>query len=107
MPEWKRKTFGGGKASFGKRTNLSIKEQRESLPVYKLKDQMIQAVQVRKANIFNFNFITEYLNQNLMYKFLFRIIKYLSLLAKLDQGKPPKSHSILQRKDLLRKESFI
>ena len=45
MPEWKRKTFGGGKASFGKRTNLTIKEQREGLPVYKLRDQMIQAVQ--------------------------------------------------------------
>ena len=45
MPEWKRKTFGGGKASFGKRTNLTMKEQREGLPVFKLRDQMIQAVQ--------------------------------------------------------------
>ena len=42
MPEWKRKTFGAGKASFGKRTNLSMKEQREGLPVFKLRDQMIQ-----------------------------------------------------------------
>ena len=45
MPEWKRKMFGGGKASFGRKTNLTIKEQREGLPVYKLRDQMIQAIQ--------------------------------------------------------------
>ena len=43
MPEWKRKTFGGGKASFGKRTNLTIKEQREGLPIFKLRDQLLQA----------------------------------------------------------------
>merc|ERR1711892_903390 len=45
MPEWKRKTFGSGKAAFGKRTNLPMKAQREGLPVFKLRDQMIQAVQ--------------------------------------------------------------
>ena len=45
MPEWKRKMFGGGKASFGRKTNLTIKEQREGLPVFKLRDQMIQAIQ--------------------------------------------------------------
>lgn len=43
MPEWKKKTIGGGKGSFGKRTNMSIKEQRESLPIYKLRDQLLQA----------------------------------------------------------------
>ncbi|KAG7261899.1 hypothetical protein CRUP_014536 [Coryphaenoides rupestris] len=32
------------KASYGKRTQLSILEQRESLPIYKLKEQLIQAV---------------------------------------------------------------
>ena len=34
----------GGKATYGKRTNLSMKEQRESLPIFTLKDDLIQAV---------------------------------------------------------------
>ena len=44
MPEWKKHIIGGSKGSFGKRTNLSILEQRQSLPVYKLKDQLIKAI---------------------------------------------------------------
>uniref|UniRef100_A0A8C4T8L5 ATP-dependent RNA helicase DHX8 n=1 Tax=Erpetoichthys calabaricus TaxID=27687 RepID=A0A8C4T8L5_ERPCA len=44
IPEWKRHAFGGNKASYGKKTQLSILEQRESLPIYKLKEQLIQAV---------------------------------------------------------------
>ena len=43
MPEWKKKTMGGGKGSFGRRTNMTMKEQRESLPIYKLRDQLLQA----------------------------------------------------------------
>ena len=43
MPEWKRKTIGAGKGSFGRRTNMSMKEQRESLPIFKLRDQLLQA----------------------------------------------------------------
>jgi len=42
VPEWKRITQG--KEATGKRTNLSIKEQRESLPVYRFKKQLIEAV---------------------------------------------------------------
>lgn len=42
MPEWKKHAFGGNKASYGKKTQLSILEQRESLPIYKLKEQLIQ-----------------------------------------------------------------
>lgn len=43
MPEWKRVTMSKDQ-SFGKRTSLSIKEQRESLPVFKLRNALIQAV---------------------------------------------------------------
>ncbi|KAL2078112.1 hypothetical protein ACEWY4_025797 [Coilia grayii] len=44
IPEWKKHAFGGNKASYGKKTQMSIVEQRESLPIYKLKEQLIQAV---------------------------------------------------------------
>ncbi|KAJ5951857.1 Nucleic acid-binding OB-fold [Penicillium vulpinum] len=43
VPEWKRSTMGKN-ASFGKRTNMSIKQQRESLPVYKFRKQLLDAV---------------------------------------------------------------
>ncbi|KAF2083564.1 pre-mRNA-splicing factor ATP-dependent RNA helicase prp22 [Saccharata proteae CBS 121410] len=42
LPEWKRITQG--KENLGKRTSMSIKEQRESLPVYKFRTQLLQAV---------------------------------------------------------------
>ncbi|KAJ1565500.1 DEAH-box ATP-dependent RNA helicase prp22, partial [Nowakowskiella sp. JEL0078] len=44
IPEWKKKTFNNT-TSFGKITTLSIKEQRESLPIYKYRDEFIRAVQ--------------------------------------------------------------
>ncbi|XP_075890985.1 ATP-dependent RNA helicase DHX8 [Nelusetta ayraudi] len=44
LPEWKRKAFGGNQVSYGKRTELSIVQQRESLPIFKLKTQLVQAV---------------------------------------------------------------
>ena len=44
MPEWKRITQGK-EQSYGKRTNLSIKEQRETLPVYKFRKQILEAVE--------------------------------------------------------------
>ncbi|KAK9237374.1 P-loop containing nucleoside triphosphate hydrolase protein [Lipomyces kononenkoae] len=43
MPEWKKKALYND-SSFGKRTSLSIKEQRESLPVFKLRDELVKAV---------------------------------------------------------------
>jgi len=43
-PEWKKQVFGGRKASYGKKTELSILEQRQSLPIYNLKDELIQAI---------------------------------------------------------------
>uniref|UniRef100_A0A286XYC8 ATP-dependent RNA helicase DHX8 n=1 Tax=Cavia porcellus TaxID=10141 RepID=A0A286XYC8_CAVPO len=44
IPEWKKHAFGGNKASYGKKTQLSIVEQREGLPIYRLKGQLVQAV---------------------------------------------------------------
>ncbi|KAJ6139983.1 Nucleic acid-binding OB-fold [Penicillium samsonianum] len=43
VPEWKRVTMGKN-ASFGKRTTMSMKQQRESLPVYKFRNQLLDAV---------------------------------------------------------------
>lgn len=51
IPEWKKHAFGGNKASYGKKTQLSILEQRESLPIYKLKEQLIQVVLNTDGNI--------------------------------------------------------
>ncbi|KAJ3608168.1 hypothetical protein NHX12_025218 [Muraenolepis orangiensis] len=44
LPEWKRYAFGGNQMSYGKKTELTILEQRASLPIYKLKEQLVQAV---------------------------------------------------------------
>lgn len=44
VPEWKKAVIGGKKSSYGKKTDLSIVEQRQSLPIYKLRTDLIQAV---------------------------------------------------------------
>ena len=44
LPEWKRVTMNKN-TSFGRITNLSISEQRESLPVFKLRSSLIKAIQ--------------------------------------------------------------
>lgn len=44
MPEWMKHVTANSKLSLGKKTNLSIKEQRESLPIFGLKDALIQAI---------------------------------------------------------------
>ncbi|KAK7010900.1 ATP-dependent RNA helicase DHX8 [Biomphalaria glabrata] len=43
-PEWKKHISGGAKASYGKKEKKSIIEQRQSLPIYKLKDDLLKAV---------------------------------------------------------------
>lgn len=53
MPEWQKASLGGTKVSYGKKTSMSIIEQRESLPIFKLKQQLLKAIvdnQVRKCN---------------------------------------------------------
>ncbi|TIB74039.1 putative pre-mRNA splicing factor [Wallemia mellicola] len=42
-PGWKQKTFNKA-TTYGKITDKTIKEQRESLPIYKLREQLVQAV---------------------------------------------------------------
>lgn len=42
VPEWKK--IASGKGELGKRTNLSIKQQRESLPAFKMRKQFLDAV---------------------------------------------------------------
>jgi len=49
VPEWK-KVIAKDQA-LGRRTNLTIKEQRESLPVYAFRDQLIQAVRENQIMI--------------------------------------------------------
>lgn len=43
VPEWK-KVIQSKDQSFGKRTDMTIKQQRESLPVFQFRNQLIQAV---------------------------------------------------------------
>ena len=44
LPEWKKASFGGIRASYGRKTHLSILEQRQGLPIYKLRDNLVQAI---------------------------------------------------------------
>ena len=43
VPKWREETFNKA-TTFGKITSLSIKEQRESLPIYKLREPLLQAI---------------------------------------------------------------
>ena len=42
--EWKKKMFNNA-TTFGKITSLSMKEQRESLPIFKLRSTIVKAVE--------------------------------------------------------------
>merc|ERR1719284_1070734 len=44
LPEWKRHIIGGSKGSYGRKTTMTILEQRQSLPIYKLKDELVKAI---------------------------------------------------------------
>lgn len=44
MPEWLKHVTAGGKATYGRRTNLSMVEQRESLPIFALKKNLMEAM---------------------------------------------------------------
>uniref|UniRef100_A0A0E0PXH9 RNA helicase n=1 Tax=Oryza rufipogon TaxID=4529 RepID=A0A0E0PXH9_ORYRU len=43
MPEWKKEAYGKT-VTFGQTSRLSILEQRQSLPIFRLKNELIQAV---------------------------------------------------------------
>lgn len=42
LPEWKRKALGGNQVSYGRKSQLSILQQRETLPIFRLKEQLVQ-----------------------------------------------------------------
>lgn len=44
VPEWMKEITKNTKVSTAKKTNLTIKEQRESLPIYQLKTALMQAI---------------------------------------------------------------
>jgi len=48
VPEWKTNALGKA-PTFGMRDARPIKEQRESLPIFKLRDQLVQAVAENQA----------------------------------------------------------
>ncbi|KAI9679273.1 MAG: DEAH-box ATP-dependent RNA helicase prp22 [Caeruleum heppii] len=50
VPEWKRATQSKD-VSLGKRTSMTIKQQRESLPVFKFRSQLIEAVKAHQLLI--------------------------------------------------------
>ena len=43
VPQWKQATFNKA-TTFGKITSLSIQDQRKALPIYKLRDPLLQAI---------------------------------------------------------------
>ena len=42
LPEWKKHISGGQKASYGKKEKKSLLEQRQGLPIFKLKDELVK-----------------------------------------------------------------
>ncbi len=44
VPKWKEQTFNKA-TTFGEITSLSIQDQRKSLPIYKLRDPLLQAIE--------------------------------------------------------------
>ena len=51
QPKWKEATFNKA-TTFGEITSLSIQDQRKSLPIYKLRDQLLDAIRaVRRARL--------------------------------------------------------
>jgi ATP-dependent RNA helicase DHX8/PRP22 len=53
FPDWKKESFGTGKQQpqMGKRTNMTIKQQRESLPMYQFRDELVEAIRKNKVLI--------------------------------------------------------
>lgn len=50
VPEWKQATQNK-EQSFGRRTDMTIKQQRESLPVYRFRSELIKAIHVNQLLI--------------------------------------------------------
>ncbi|KAK0198728.1 P-loop containing nucleoside triphosphate hydrolase protein [Armillaria mellea] len=50
VPKWKEQTFNKA-TTFGEITTLSIQDQRKSLPIYKLRDPLLQAIEQHQVLI--------------------------------------------------------
>ncbi|PBL00720.1 P-loop containing nucleoside triphosphate hydrolase protein [Armillaria gallica] len=50
VPKWKEQTFNKA-TTFGEITSLSIQDQRKSLPIYKLRDPLLQAIEQHQVLI--------------------------------------------------------
>ena len=44
LADWKKSLLTGSKGSYGRKTDLTMVQQREGLPIYKLKEELIRAV---------------------------------------------------------------
>ena len=53
VPQWKEATFNKA-TTFGKITSLSIQDQRKSLPIYKLRDPLLQAIRDVSDSFYRF-----------------------------------------------------
>ena len=56
VPEWKKETFNKA-TSFGKVTSLTIQEQRQSLPIYQMRDMLIKAISAVCIRFITFFFL--------------------------------------------------
>lgn len=90
QPKWKEVTFNKA-TTFGEITSLSIQDQRKSLPIYKLRDPLLQAIREVRF-VFQNDFIP------LLIRFS---TKFLSLLGTLGRERRRKWCSI-SRKTVLR-----
>jgi ATP-dependent RNA helicase DHX8/PRP22 len=44
LADWKKSLLTGSKGSYGRKTNMSMIEQREGLPIFKLRDELLRGV---------------------------------------------------------------
>jgi hypothetical protein len=89
MPAWKA---ANKVSSYGKITSLSIQDQRKSLPIYKLREQLVQAIR-------------DVSDMRLDKKLIDRT-KFLSSLETRGPVKPPRWLNILRKKACWRKADW-
>lgn len=87
VPSWKQSSFNKT-TTFGEITSLSIQDQRRNLPIYKLRDPLLKAIEEVNPRVYAHHFQSTN---------TFLSIKFLLLLVILVQEKPPRWYSILQR----------
>ncbi|EGO59232.1 hypothetical protein NEUTE1DRAFT_128675 [Neurospora tetrasperma FGSC 2508] len=88
VPEWKR-AVAPKEVSLGRRTNMSIKEQRESLPVFAFREQLITASEMLPTTI------PEIQRQNLSNTILMLKAMGINDLLRFDFMDPPPVNTML------------